>query len=158
VLVGEGADAAPLFGLAERLRERGCAVHVLLAAATEAHLFGALEARRSARTVTVVTEDGSVGMPGRPADVLPGLLARTEADVVYASGPVPMLHAAAQAAEDHGAWSQTAVSWPVACGTGLCNGCVLPVVGEDGVARLARACADGPVLRGDRVRWAEVPR
>ena len=39
------------------------------------------------------------------------------------------------------------------CGTGLCQGCAVPVVGEDGVARMVRACVDGPVFRGDRVRW-----
>ena len=39
------------------------------------------------------------------------------------------------------------------CGTGLCHGCPLPVVGEDGVDRVVRACAEGPVVRGDRVRW-----
>nr|WP_278249475.1 hypothetical protein [Nocardioides sp. IC4_145] len=42
------------------------------------------------------------------------------------------------------------------CGTGLCHGCPLPVVGEDGVARVVRACTEGPVVRGDRVRWAEL--
>ena len=35
----------------------------------------------------------------------------------------------------------------------LCHGCPLPVVGEDGVDRVVRACAEGPVVRGDRVRW-----
>ena len=32
----------------------------------------------------------------------------------------------------------------------------MPVVGEDGVARTARACTDGPVVRGDRVRWDDL--
>ena len=156
LLVAEGCAGAPLYALADRLRDRGCVVHMLLGAASEAQLFGALEARRAARTVTVTTEDGSVGITGRPESALADLLARTGADVVYAAGPVALLHAAAQAAEDHGSWSQTAVAWPTACATGLCHACVLPVVGEDGVSRLARACAEGPVFRGDRVRWAEV--
>ena len=64
-----------------------------------------------------------------------------------------MLRAAAAAAERAGAWSQVAVEVPTPCGTGLCHGCPLPVVGEDGVDRVVRACAEGPVIRGDRVRW-----
>jgi dihydroorotate dehydrogenase electron transfer subunit len=32
----------------------------------------------------------------------------------------------------------------------------VPVVGESGSPRVARACADGPVLRGDRVVWDEL--
>ena len=157
LLVGEGHSAAPLFPLAERLRERGCVVSMLLAAPDEQHLLHALEARRAARSVTVVTEDGSVGRHGRVDDVLPELLARTEADVVYAAGSTVTLHAVAAAAEAHGAWSQVALELPQACGTGLCNGCPLPVVGEDGVRRTVRACHEGPVIRGDRVRWTDLP-
>ncbi len=156
VLVGEGAASAPLFSLAERLRERDCAVHMLLGGSTEAHLFGALEARRATRGVTVTTEDGSVGIAGTVADVLPDLLTRTGAAVVYAAAPLKRLHAVARAAEQHGAWSQTLLDLPLPCGTGLCHGCTLPVVGEDGVTRMARACVDGPVFRGDRVRWDDL--
>ncbi len=156
LLVGEGCASAPLFSLAERLRERGCAVHMLLGGATEQRLFGVLEARRATRGVTVATADGSVGTAGSVVDLLPDLLARTGADVVYAAGPAATLHAAAAAAEAHGAWSQTAVDVPMPCGTGLCLACVLPVVGEDGVTRMVRACTEGPVFRGDRVRWRDL--
>jgi len=153
LLVGEGYAAAPLFPLAERLRERGCAVSLVVSAPDEAGLLSALEARRSARSVSVLTADGSVGQRGVVAEHVDDLLRRSEADVVYAAGPAPVLRAAASAAERAGAWSQVAVETGMPCGTGLCHGCPLPVVGEDGVDRVVRACAEGPVLRGDRVRW-----
>ncbi len=156
VLVGEGYAAAPLFPLAERLRERGCTVSMLLAAPDELHLFGSLEARRSARSVTVVTEDGSVGMKGSVADVLKEVLDKAGADVVYGAGSMPSLYAVAAAAEERGAWSQTALETHQPCATGLCQGCAVPVVGEDGAGRLVRACADGPVFRGDRVQWSRM--
>ncbi len=156
VLVGEGYAAAPMFPLAERLRERGCPVTLVLAAPDEARLLDALEARRSARAVTVVTGDGSIGTHGRVADVIGEVIARADAAVVYAAGPTATLHAVAVAAEAAGAWSQTAVEQPLTCATGLCHGCPVPVVGEDGVARTVRACVDGPVIRGDRVRWGEL--
>ncbi|WP_322921899.1 iron-sulfur cluster-binding protein [Nocardioides renjunii] len=153
LLVGEGYAAAPLFPLAERLRERGCAVSLVVSAPDEAHLLSALEARRSVRSVTVLTADGSVGQRGTAADHLDDLVRRSRADVVYAAGPTDVLRSAASAAEQVGAWSQVAVEVPTPCGTGLCHGCPLPVVGEDGVDRVVRACAEGPVVRGDRVRW-----
>lgn len=156
LLVGEGYAAAPLFPLAERLRERGCAVSLLVAGTDEAHLLSALEARRSARAVTVVTRDGSVGQRGTVADVVPEVLQRSEAAVVYAAGSVPALHAVATTAEHAGAWSQVAVEQPLTCATGLCQGCPVPVLAETGAARTVRACADGPVLRGDRVVWDEL--
>ena len=157
LLVGEGYAAAPLFPLAERLRERGCQVSLVVSAPDEAHLLSALEARRSARSVTVLTADGSVGVRGRVTDALDDLVARSDADIVYAAGPTPVLAAAASAAERSGAWSQVAVEAPTPCGTGLCHGCPLPVVGEDGVDRVVRACTEGPVVRGDRVRWDALP-
>ena len=156
VLVGEGYAAAPLFPLAERLRERGCAVTMLVAGVDEAHLLSALEARRSARAVTVVTADGSVGQRGSVADVVDEVLRQAGAAVVYAAGPDPTLHAVAEAAERAGAWSQVALERPLTCATGLCQGCVVPVAGEGGATRLVRACVDGPVIRGDRVVWEPV--
>jgi dihydroorotate dehydrogenase electron transfer subunit len=154
MLVGTGHASAPLFGLAERLKERGCTVHMVLGAATERELFGVLEAKRAARSVLVATGDGSVGMRGTVADVLPGVLARTPCDVVYAGGPLDLLHAVAAIAEEHGAWSQTLLAPDLVCSTGACFGCAVPVVGEDGIARTVRSCVEGPVLRGDRVRWS----
>ena len=41
----------------------------------------------------------------------------------------------------------------MACGVGVCMTCVMPVVGNDGRTRMARSCVEGPVFRGDRVRW-----
>ena len=75
---------------------------------------------------------------------------------MYAAGPSRMLHDVALAAEQHGAWSQTALDVGQVCATGACQSCVVPFVGEDGVSRMVRACVEGPVLRGDRVRWADL--
>jgi dihydroorotate dehydrogenase electron transfer subunit len=152
-LVGGGYGSAPLFGLAEKLRERSCGVHMVLGASTEASLFGALEAKRAASSVTVTTVDGSVGIRGVVTDPLPALLVRHDIDVVYSCGPMGMLRAVAGVATQHGAWSQTAVEEAMACGVGVCMTCVLPVVGDDNVTRMVRSCVDGPVFAGEKVRW-----
>jgi dihydroorotate dehydrogenase electron transfer subunit len=155
-LVGGGYGSAPLFTLAEQLRTRGCRVDFVLGAATDRRLFGVLEAKRMASSVAVTTEDGSSGHRGRVTDVLPALLDRTGSDVVYACGPMGMLRAVAELADRFGAHSQTAVEEAMACGIGVCMTCVLPVVGDDGVTRMVRSCVEGPVFRGDRVRWDAV--
>ena len=108
------------------------------------------------QSVAVTTEDGTLGDRGRVTDVLPALLDRTGSDVVYACGPMGMLAAVADLAARFGAHSQCAVEEAMACGIGVCMTCVLPVIGDDGVTRMVRSCVDGPVFRGDRVRWAEV--
>ena len=155
-LVGGGYGSAPLFTLAEQLRARGCRVDFVLGAASEERLFGVLEAKRMAQSVVVTTEDGSLGETGRVTDVLPGLLGRTQAEVVYACGPMPMLRAVAEMAQHFGAHSQCAVEEAMACGIGVCMTCVLPVIGDDGITRMVRSCVEGPVFRGERVRWSEV--
>ncbi len=156
LVVGEGRGAVPVLALAERLAARGCTVHVLLAGATSADLHPVDDLRRTARSVTVATGDGSVGLRGRAGDVVAETLARTDADVVYAAGPAPMLRAVAEAAQDRGVWSQVALEPAMPCGTGLCFGCEVPVRGEDGIDRRVRGCTEGPVLRGDRVLWEAV--
>ena len=106
--------------------------------------------------VAITTEDGSLGERGRVTDVLPQMIERSGADIVYACGPMAMLKAVHQVAEAYGAHSQCAVEEAMACGVGVCMTCVLPVIGDDGLTRLVRSCVEGPVFKGDRVRWEEV--
>ncbi|HVQ88524.1 MAG TPA: dihydroorotate dehydrogenase electron transfer subunit [Actinomycetes bacterium] len=155
-LVGGGYGSAPLFALAEQLRQRGCRVDFVLGAATEERLFGVLEAKRMSSSVAITTEDGTLGDIGRVTDVLPAIFERTGAEVVYACGPMGMLQAVAELAQHFGAHSQCAVEEAMACGIGVCMTCVLPVVGDDGVTRMLRSCVDGPVFKGERVRWSDV--
>jgi dihydroorotate dehydrogenase electron transfer subunit len=154
VLVGYAAAAAPLQPLAERLRERGCDVHMLLGAPTESRVYGVLDARRSAKSVTVTTVDGSLGIQGTLTGPMTDLLRRTGAEVVYAAADRGLLQGVSTIAEAEGAWSQLLVTVPMPCGTGLCNTCTVDVAGADGVVRQGRVCVEGPVFRGDRLCWA----
>jgi len=156
VLVGGGYGSAPLFMLAEQLRERGCRVDVVLGASTEDKLFGTLDIKRLATTLTITTDDGSSGTQGRVTDVLPGIMEKSDSAVVYACGPMGMLSAVAAVAAEKRAHSQCSVEESMACGIGVCMTCVLPVIGDDGVTRMVRSCVEGPVFRGDRVRWNDV--
>jgi dihydroorotate dehydrogenase electron transfer subunit len=157
VLVGGGYGSAPLFMLAEALRARGCRIDIVLGASTGDRLFGALDAKRMAATVAFTTDDGSYGDQGRVSDVLPEVVDRVHADVIYACGPMPMLEAvqrvAGAAYGGAGIPTQLAVEESMACGVGVCMTCVLPVIGVDGQTRMLRSCVDGPVFAGDRIRW-----
>lgn len=156
VLVGGGYGAAPLFMLADQLRERGCRADVILGAASEDKLFGVLEIKRVCSTLTITTEDGSQGLRGRVTDILGESIEKFDAAVVYACGPMGMLASVADIAVAHRAYSQCSVEESMACGIGVCMTCVLPVIGDDGVTRMVRSCVEGPVFRGDRVRWEDV--
>lgn len=155
-LVGGGYGSAPLLPLATALRERGCRVDIVLGAGTADKLFGFMEAKRMADSLAVTTDDGSMGIHGRVSDVLPAVLDKSRADVVYACGPMAMLRAVTDLAAERGIPCQVAVEESMACGIGVCMTCVLPVVGDDGLTRMVRSCVEGPVFLGDRVRWDDV--
>jgi dihydroorotate dehydrogenase electron transfer subunit len=136
LLLGVGAGAPPLFALAARLTERQSATDFLLGAESA---------------------DGSLGSRGSVVDMLPTVVQQARTDVIYASAPVPVLRSVCAMAGRYGIPVQALVSEPaMTCGTGLCMGCVLPAVGNDGITRMVRACVDGPVFRGDLVRWDDV--
>ncbi|GAA4580554.1 dihydroorotate dehydrogenase electron transfer subunit [Planotetraspora phitsanulokensis] len=156
VLVGGEYGSASLFALGDALQQRGCRIDFVLGAPSADRLFGALRARRMGETTTLTTEDGSIGMRGKVTDVLPGVIADTRADVVYACGPMAMLQGVTAVAVEFDIPVQVAVEEAMACGIGVCMTCVLPVIGDDGVTRMVRACTDGPVFRGERVRFEDV--
>ena len=160
VLVGGGYGAAPLFFLAAELRARRCRVDVVIGAASADRLLDPAEAGRLGDSLTVTTDDGSAGRRGLVTDPLPELLAGTGAGRVYACGPMPMLAAVSRLSAATGVPCQVAVEEHMACGTGICFSCVLPVGGGGGAGpaetRMARSCLEGPVFDGAAIAWAEL--
>lgn len=156
LLVAGGYGSAAMYMLADELRGRGCRVDVVVGAASEDKLFGTLELKRLASSITVTTDDGSQGTRGNVLSVLPEILDRGDVDIVYACGPMGMLAAVAHEATARRIYSQCSVEESMACGIGVCMTCVLPVIGDDGVTRMVRSCVEGPTFRGDRVRWSDV--
>jgi len=156
LLIGGGYGSAPLFALADKLRERKCDIDFLLGAANGDRVFGALTARRTGRSATITTEDGSLGVRGVVTDMLDQVIHDGRTDVIYACGPMPMLRQITALARRYDIPVQAAVEEAMACGVGVCMTCVLPVIGSDGITRMSRSCVDGPVFRGEQVRWDEI--
>ena len=160
LLIGGGYGSAPLFALAETLKQRGCRVDMVLGASTAGKIYAPLEGKRSVNSLTITTDDGSAGTTGRVSDVLPDLIKEHETDVIYSCGPMAMLEAITKISQDFGVVHQCSVEESMACGIGLCMTCVLPVEGEDGLIRMTRTCIDGPVMDGNKVLWTrsrEIP-
>jgi dihydroorotate dehydrogenase electron transfer subunit len=156
LLIGAGHHSTALYPLADRLRERGCQIDFMLGAASADRVFGALRARRTARSATIATDDGSLGIRGPITSLLSQVIHEARTDLIYASAPLPVLREVVALAGRYDLPVQALVEQPTACGTGVCMSCVLPVLGSDGVTRIVRACTDGPVFRADLVRWDDV--
>ena len=67
--------------------------------------------------------------------------------------PIASWEEARDFADEHGIVAQVAVEEAMACGVGICMTCVMPVRDAKGRTSMVRSCLDGPVFRGDRVRW-----
>ena len=153
LLVGGGYGSAPLFGLAEVLKNRGCRVDMVLGASTASKIYAPLDGKRSVSSLTLTTDDGSTGIQGQITDVLPKLISENEIEIVYSCGPMGMLQAITAITDTYQIMHQCAVEESMACGIGVCMTCVLPVMGDDGVTRMLRSCIDGPVMDGTKVIW-----
>lgn len=153
LLVGGGYGSAPLFGLAEVLKSRGCRVDMLLGASTGSKIYAPLEGKRSASTLKIYTEDGSMGEHGRVTAPISSLIASGAVDVIYSCGPMSMLRAISDLTSGTDVVHQCAVEESMACGIGICMTCVLPVKDESGTVSMLRSCIDGPVMDASTVAW-----
>ena len=153
LLIGGGYGSAPLFGLADVLKSRGCKVDMLLGASVGSKIYAPMEGKRSVNSLKIYTEDGSMGETGRVTEKLLEIVRDRNIDVIYSCGPMAMLSAITSLVADTDVIHQCAVEESMACGVGICMTCVLPVQNEDGSTSMLRSCIDGPVMDGANVRW-----
>jgi dihydroorotate dehydrogenase electron transfer subunit len=153
LLIGGGYGSAPLFGLADVLKSRGCKVDMLLGASVGSKIYAPMEGKRSVNSLKIYTEDGSMGETGRVTENLLNIVKDRNIDVIYSCGPMAMLSAITSLVADTDVIHQCAVEESMACGIGICMTCVLPVRNEDGSTSMLRSCIDGPVMDGSTVRW-----
>ena len=154
LLVGGGYGAAPLYFLAEELRARDKQVNMVIGAKSADRVFKPVEGKRLSTSILVTTEDGGMGERGRVTDHLAAMIDRTQARVVYACGPNPMLRAVAEFCRARRIPCQVSVEELMACGLGVCWTCAVPVLAKDGRGWWnLRACVEGPVFNGARIWW-----
>lgn len=153
LLIGGGYGSAPLFGLADVLKSRGCKVDMVLGASNGNKIYAPMEGKRSVNSLKIFTEDGSMGETGRVTSQLASIIQERNIDIIYSCGPMAMLKAITEIADELGVMHQASVEESMACGIGICMTCVLPVKSEDGSISMKRSCIDGPVMDGSTVCW-----
>lgn len=155
-LVAGGIGLPPVLFAAEVLAARGLPFDLFFGASAARELY---EVERLAAAVSAVggelvlcTDDGSRGEPGF---VTAAIERRLEAGRRYARllscGPDSMLAALGRLATRCGLDAELSLEAPMACGVGVCLGCVVEL--EDG--RLVPSCKEGPVFPLGRLaaRW-----
>jgi dihydroorotate dehydrogenase electron transfer subunit len=126
---------------------------MVLGASNGSKIYAPMEGKRSVNSLKIFTEDGTMGETGRVTSQLDAIIAEREIEIIYSCGPMAMLKAITEIADQHGVIHQTSVEESMACGIGICMTCVLPVRAEDGSISMKRSCIDGPVMDGSSVCW-----
>jgi dihydroorotate dehydrogenase electron transfer subunit len=154
LLVSEEEGSPPMYFLAEELRAHGKRVDMLVGGRDHEHVYKPIEAKRLSQMATIVTEDGSIGDRGRLTDAVPAIVESSGAQVIYAMASRATLRSVADLCAERRIPSQIAVDEPMACATGLCFTCVVPVIRKDGSGfDHLRACLEGPVFNPARILW-----
>ena len=156
VFVAGGIGSAPFPALASWLSGRGETPVMYYGARSKADLPLADWFSAHTERLVVTTEDGSAGRKGLVTEPLGELLASDEAGAIhlYACGPEPMLKAVAQLAQRHEVTCDLSLEAHMACGFGVCLGCVVPTrrPGSDEI-HYDRVCVEGPVMRAGVLAW-----
>ena len=149
ILMGGGIGIPPMLELFKELREAGADAAVI-AGYRDRQLFLAEDLGKYGE-VYIATEDGSVGTKGNVLDVM--RQEQLKAQVIMACGPMPMLRAIKQFAEEKQIEAFISLEERMACGVGACLGCVCKTTHRDHHSHVnnARICTDGPVFNAKEV-------
>lgn len=145
-LVGGGVWVSPLKLLSRRLKAFRITHDVYLEVPATASEAYAAWISKSYPDATLVSTDGT---PDAPRTVLDRLGALGRYTMIYASGPSEMLAAVKEASTVP---AQLALRERMACASGSCYGCAVPVW-ERGVSTYVRACVEGPVFSAEVLAW-----
>lgn len=140
-LVGGGSGIASLFELAAA---RSPGLRVLLGGRTRDDILGLADFERLGVALELATDDGSLGHSGLVTD----LLAPRAGETVYACGPLGMMQRAQALASEAGARCLVSLENNMACGFGVCLGCVVKTP-----AGFRYVCTHGPVFPAETLGW-----
>ena len=152
ILVAGGIGIAPVFLLSRRLKPGN--FDFLTGFKTSEEIIKAEDiSGKQNLEVSIATDDGSSGYSGRVTDLLEEKLEQNQKPVIiYACGPLPMLKQTALIAGKNKISCQVSIETFMACGLGVCQGCVVKV--NESETDYRRACMEGPVFDADKIEWA----
>lgn len=146
LMIGGGIGVPPMLQTAKEIEGEA----IIVSGYRNQDLF-LKEELESAGTLFIATEDGSVGTKGNVVDAIREN--QTEADMMFACGPKPMLRALKNYALEKGIPCWISMEEKMACGVGACLACVCQSKDVDSHSHVhnKRICKDGPVFLSTEV-------
>jgi ferredoxin--NADP+ reductase len=149
LLVGGGVWCAPLYYVAQALREKGNEVVIVAAGRTQNDMVYEKELKEVSDEFYVATDDGSKGYQG--LSFLKDVLKTQKFDHSIAMGQVVMLQSVTEITKPYSLKTMVTLASIMVDGTGMCGSCRVTVGGETKFA-----CMDGPEFDGHQVDFEEL--
>ncbi len=146
LLVGAGIGVAPISFLKSELDKKNIDNMFIAGFLNKEEVIKGMSVDR------IYTDDGSIGQKGSVLNYLDEIIKEYKPQIIYSCGPLIVLKTVAQVGEKYGIETQVAMEKVMACGIGVCRGCVIDVI-KDGKTVNATVCKDGPVFNGSEVVW-----
>ncbi len=147
-LVAGGVGAAPIFFMAETLKQSGFDLsgsRLFLGGRSENDILCLAGFNKMGfGKIHITTDDGSKGLKELVTKPFEKIMKKEPPDFVYACGPMPMLYAVRDIAIKHKIFCQISIETMMACGLGACLGCA--VKNPQSKNSYLHACKDGPVF------------
>lgn len=147
VCVGGGIGVAPLHPIAQKLKEIGNKVIIIIGARTKELIILEEEMKRIADEFIVCTDDGSYGRKALVTEPLKEICEReVKPNLVIAIGPPLMMKYCSLTTKPFNIFTQVSLNTIMVDGTGMCGGCRVNVGDE-----VKFVCVDGPEFDGHKV-------
>ena len=155
-VIGGGAGCAIAMPVAEEFHRLGAKVTSIIGFRNKDLLILEDEFKACSDRLIVMTDDGSYGRHGNVTIPLKEMLEAGEAfDMVIAIGPLIMMKFVVAAARPFKVPVTVSMNPIMIDGTGMCGGCRLTLVQEDGTRVTKFACVDGPDFNGYEIDFDE---
>ncbi|NLF18812.1 MAG: sulfide/dihydroorotate dehydrogenase-like FAD/NAD-binding protein [Lentisphaerae bacterium] len=154
VCVGGGIGVAPMYPIAQAMKQAGNRLTVITGARTRDLLILQDEMAALADRLIVVTDDGSAGRKALVTEPLKELCQEEPRPAeVVAIGPPIMMKFCAETTRPFGIHTVVSLNTIMVDGTGMCGGCRVTVGGETRFV-----CVDGPEFDGHKVDFDSMIR
>ncbi len=147
ICVAGGIGVAPMFPIAQALKDAGNHVSIIIGARTKELLILEKKIKKIADEFIVCTDDGSYGRKALVTEPLKELCQSTQkTDMVIAIGPPIMMKFCSLTTKPYNVFTQVSLNTIMVDGTGMCGGCRVSVNNE-----VKFVCVDGPEFNGHQV-------